>query len=742
MTSSTEVAVLDHQDISNHSNMNLTKRLAVVLAILISSAAFGQFKLLDRANQLFEDEAYFKAAQLYLDIAYTKDRVPDEAIHNLAYCFNQMRDFEQAEVWYAQAVQLRSRTPMEVYYYAQMLKANGKYAEANNWMRLFQELKPEDTRGVMHNSAGDYVRKLSPIVHPYKISNAEVNTEGPDFGAAFFGENSVVFSSSGYENPAILRTWAYNGGEFLDLYVSDRVAGGALTTPELLSKSLNTKFHEGSASFSADGLQIYFTRGGEYTRSRSGKPKLKIYRATLAGNDFVNIEPLPFNSDEFNVAHPSLTKDGNKLYFASDMPGGYGGYDIYEVEYDRGFWGRPKNLGPTVNTEGNETFPFIHESNELYFASDGHVGLGGLDIFKVKYSRGVWRGVENMKKPINSSRDDFAFVTDSAKTFGYFSSNRKGGVGGDDIYAFIFDEQSEVYVLNGQVIDQNDFTVPNVTVYVKNADGAVLGRSVADEDGYFTFTLNRQEQYTLMTEGGNYTQTEVNVPVFPAGEVKNMTVRVEKNNLMAKGIIREVGSSIKLAGVEMTLIKSSSQQIQKTLTGPDGKFSFILDPNSTYTLKAAKPGFMAKSKIFSTAGQDVNRPIQVDDIFLERIRVNQVIEIPNVYYELGKWNITADAGKQLDKVVEFMQDNPSVSIELSSHTDSRGDANYNMELSQKRAQSAVDYIVSRGISVERILAKGYGEEKLKNNCSDGVACTEAEHKQNRRTEIRVIAINE
>lgn len=721
--------------------MKITKRLIVVVSLLISSSLFAQFKLLDRANELFNDQAYFRAAELYLDIAYSKDKVPDEVIKNLAYCYNQMRDFKSAEVWYAQAVQLRSRTPMEVYYYAQMLKCNGKYAEANNWMRLFQELKPGDTRGVMHNSAGDYVTKLSPIVSPYKISNVEVNTEGPDFGAAFFGPNSVVFASSGYENPAILRSWAWNGGEFLDLYVSDRVAGGALTSPELLSRALNSKYHEGSASFSNDGLQIYFTRGGEAADTRNGKAKLKIYRATLAGNDFVNIELLPFNSNEFNVAHPSLTKDGNKLFFTSDMPGGYGGYDIYEVEYDRGFWGRPKNLGPTVNTEGNETFPFIHESNVLFFASDGHVGLGGLDIFKVNYSRGVWRGVENLKKPVNSRSDDFAFVTDSAMAFGYLSSNREGGIGGDDIYAFIYDEQSEVYALNGQLIDQNDFTVPNVTVYVKNLDGAVLGRSVADEDGYFSFTLNRQEQYTIMTEGGKYNQTEVNVPVFPAGDVKNMTVRVEKNNLMAKGIIREVGTSIKLAGVEITLIKASSQQLQKTLTGPEGKFSFILDPNSTYTLKAAKPGFMAKSKVFSTAGSDANRPIQIDDIYLERIRVNQVIEIPDVIYELGKWDITASAQQQLDKVVDFMNDNPSVSIELSSHTDARGDEKYNMELSQKRAQSAVDYIASQGVSVERIIAKGYGEAQLKNGCKDGVSCTEAEHKVNRRTEIKVVSID-
>ncbi len=722
----------------------LKKRLSVVLSLIfLGTSAFAQIGLLNRADKLYEEEAYSRAAELYLDYSYTRNELPDRLIHNVANCYRQLRDFKNAEVWYAQAVQLRSRKPIEVYYYAQMLKANEKYAEANNWMRLYGELKPEDTRAVMHNSAGDYVRKLSPLVYPYKVSNAEVNTEGPDLGAAFFGPNSVVFASSGVESAAVKRSWSFTGGDFLDLFVADRVAGGALTAPELLSRSLNSKFHEATASFSNDGLQIYFTRGVEPSYgNRTQKPILKIFRATLAGSDFVNIEPLPFNSDQFNVAHPSMSKDGTKLFFASDMPGGFGGYDIYEVEYDRGFWGRPKNLGPTINTEGNETFPFIHESNTLFFASDGHVGLGGLDIFKVSYVRGQWRGVENMKKPLNSPKDDYAFVTDSAMAFGYFSSNRPGGVGGDDIYAFLYDEQGEVYALNGQVIDQNDFTVPGVTVYIKNSEGAVLGRSVTDEDGYFTFTINRQEQYTLMTEGGTYSQTEINVPVYPAGDVKNISVRVDKNNLVAKGIIREVGTSIKLAGVEVSLTKASSQQIQKTVTGPEGKFTFILDPNATYTVKAAKPGFMAKSKVFSTAGADVNRAIQIDDLYLDRIRVNQIIEIPNVYYELGSWDITAQASKQLDKVVEFMNDNPSVTIELSSHTDSRGDNNFNMELSQKRAQSAVDYIISRGVGLDRIIARGYGEDKIKNKCVDGVPCSEAEHKVNRRTEIKVVAINE
>lgn len=715
-------------------------RLVAFFFLALGFTTNAQLNSQSRADQLFENNSYVRAAELYLELVQ-KGEAPNSVIHNLAECYRQFRDTKNAEIWYAQAVQLRDRTPLEIYYYAMALKSNEKYNEANNWFRLYNELVPEDRRAIMHLTAGDYYKKLNPTVQNYKISNLTTNTKGSDFGPTYFQDNSVVYSSNIDDNdgPSIQYDFAWAGGNYLDLYVADQVAGGALNTPQKFSKNLNTKYHEGPVSFSNDYLQIYFTRNGQ-VQGNKGSLNLKIYRATLAGTDWVNQEPLPFASDEFDICHPSMNIEGNKLYFASNQPGGYGGYDLYEVDFDKGFWGRPRNLGPEINTEGNEVFPFIHRTNELFFASDGHVGLGGLDVFKARITRGVFKGVENLKAPINSPKDDFSFIADSSKTLGFFASNRPGGVGSDDLYAYVYTEQSDIYSLQGQIIDENDFTVPNVNVYAQTPDGEVLSSATTDEDGFFSFNLNRNKGYKIVTQGGAYNQTKSEVSVFPAGDTKTITVRVNKNNFSIKGIVLEKATRLQLSNVKVELIKNSSKQTQESVTDVDGKFSFIIDPNSSYTIKVLKPGFLTNSRVITTVGAKPGVQLQITDLFMDKLKVDQIIDVPNVYYDLGKFNIRADAAVELDKVVEFLQENPTVTIELSSHSDSRGDAASNLELSQKRAESAVDYIVSKGVDANRIIAKGYGESKLINNCRDGVKCTEAQHQANRRTEVRILAV--
>jgi outer membrane protein OmpA-like peptidoglycan-associated protein len=715
-------------------------RIVAFFILIAGFSANAQLNSLSRADQLFEASSYLRASELYLELVQ-RGEAPNHVIHNLAECYRQFRDTKNAEIWYAQAVQLRDRKPIEVFHYAQSLKSNEKYNEANNWLRLYNELVPEDRRAIMHLTAGDYYRKYNPVVQNYKISNLTINTKGSDFGPAYFTDDAVVYSSNIKDNdgPTVQYDFAWAGGNYLDLYVADQVAGGALNTPQKFSKNLSTKYHEGPVTFSNDFLQIYFTRNGK-SAGNKGSLNLKIYRATLAGNDWVNQEPLPFSSDEFDVCHPTMNEDGTKLYFASNQPGGFGGFDLYEVDFDKGFWGRPRNLGPEINTEGNEVFPFIHRTNVLYFASDGHVGLGGLDVFKSTLTRGAFKNVENLKAPINGPKDDFSFVTDSAKTMGFFASNRPGGVGSDDMYAFVYTEQSDIYSLQGQILDENDFTVSGVNVYAQTKDGEVLSSAVTDEDGFFSFNLNRNRGYRIVTQGGKFNQAKAEVPVFPAGDTKTVTLQVDKNNYSIKGIVMEKATRLQMDNAKVYLIKNSSKQTQEGVTDADGTFSFIIDPNASYTVKVMRPGFLTVSRVITTVGAKPGKQLQITDLFMDKLKVNQVIDVPNVYYDLGKFSIRADAAVELDKVVDFLQENPTVTIELASHSDSRGDAASNLELSQKRAQAAVDYIVSKGIDANQIIAKGYGESKLLNGCKDGVRCSEAQHQANRRTEIKVLAV--
>ncbi|MFT6717682.1 MAG: outer membrane protein OmpA-like peptidoglycan-associated protein [Sphingobacteriales bacterium] len=712
--------------------------LASILGLVfLSFNANAQMTLKSRADRAYEDFSYSKAVELYLDIVERGNPEP-LVLKNLAESYRHLGDMKSAEVWYSQVVTLRSRTPEEIFWYAHSLKANSKYGEANNWMRLFNELKPEDRRGVMHVTAGDYVSKFSPIASPYSVSNLTINGKGDDFGAALMGE-SVVYVSDGESNPAVKRSSGWSGKSYMDLYISDRIAGGGLSSPQFFSKAVNSRLNEGPLCFTKDELQIYFTRNNPES-GKNGSNNLKIYRATLAGTDFVNVEEMPFCSNEFNVCHPTLNSEGNLLYFASDMAGGFGGYDIYKVTYDRGFWGRPANMGPVVNTEGNESFPFIHRGGKLYFSSDGHVGLGGKDIFSVDVRRATPENVENLSAPINSRADDFAFIADSSGNAGFISSNRDGGKGGDDMYAFVFAEQSDIYLLKGTVVDLNDFPIPGTLVYIKDEAGNVLGKSQTDNDGFFTFNLNRFKTYKVTTQSQAYEQSEMPVSVFPAGSVRNIEVLAEKSNFSVKGIIKNDQTGREMGEVALTLLNKNSGKSQSGITSLDGKFGFLLVGSTDYAMKIEKSGFFSKNIEFSTVNRKSGSVIRFQELNLEAIKVDQVIEIPNIYYDFGKFDIRTDAAEELDKVVDMLQDNSNVSIELGSHSDSRGSSDGNLALSQKRAESAVNYIVSKGIDRARVGARGYGESMIKNRCTDGVRCSDAEHQENRRTEIKITSV--
>lgn len=724
------------------------KKLSVLAIFLVSATITvnAQLGLVDRADEFYNSLAYSRAIELYMQ-AVRKGEVNDKIVHNLANAYREIGDTKNAEVWYAQAVQLRSRQPIEIYYYAQALKSNLKYPEANNWMRLYNEMVPEDTRGVMHVTAGDYVTKNSPIVQAYKVSPLTINTPGSDFGATFFMNEAIVYASTDDRNPAVKREYSWRGQPYLDLFISDRVAGGGVTTPQNFSKALNTKFHEGPLSFTKDGLQVYFTsnnysyRKQKANKSKTGVTNLKIYRATLAGNDFVNIEELPFNSNEFSVCSPSLSKDGTRLYFASDMPGGYGGYDLYVVEIEKGFFGRPVNLGADINTEGNENYPFIHESNTLFFASDGYTGLGGYDIYSAKLRKGIFKEKTNLGKPVNSSKDDFCFILDSAMTSGYFSSNREGGMGEDDIYAFLYEMPSEVYSLTGNVYDENEFAIPDVVVFIKDeTTGQTLGKAVTDRDGFFSFNVSRYSKYKITTQSAQYLPANVEVPIVPSGDVKSLKINLERGIYSVFGTVRDNESNFPLGDVKTTIVKVSSMGEQTYTTRPDGKFEFQLEPNSTYRFIASRNGYLNNVTSFSTINRESGNPIDLTDLVLTKLKVGLVFEVPKIYWDFNRWDLRPESTESLLQVYDFLAANPNVDIELSSHTDCRGTAEENMELSRKRAEATVNYLLQRGVSPSRVTARGYGESQIRNGCYDNVDCTEEQHQYNRRTEVKIISI--
>lgn len=630
---------------------------------------------LKKANQLYEKFAYTKAALLYKDILNTQPALT-EAKTKLADCYRLTKQTALAEPLYKELSTTGNNDPIYTYYYANMLKANGKYDQAIGILQQYQQQAPNDDRTQLQIDACRKVKDLTTDKGEYVISNASINSQYAEFAPAFYSKG-IVFSSENV--PEKNKLYNRTNAPFLNLFYAEQIGNNAATLANIKplgNTKLNKNLHEGAATFAPDQKTLYFT-----ANNYSGKNDLPLINLQIFEAQAPNFEPIPFpyNSDSYSVGHPTLSTDGNTMYFASDMPGGVGGTDIYVTFKENGSWGQPINLGENINTEGNEMFPFISANNVLYYASDGLGGLGGLDVFKVEALGNQWTMPANLGYPINTNADDFAFIINDATAIGYFSSNRSGGKGSDDIYSFVKKANTKPYIaceVRGKIFDKSN------------------SQPVAN------------------------------------------------------------------AQVRLINVKKGEEKIYTTKT--DGTYFFKVDPESDYILYATKDYYLTEVKNLSTKGRNCAEPIQQDiilDIGISRIpgvdvntgMLSQPIKIVDdgskavadldlptinkIYYDFDKADIRPDAALELDKIVGFMRANPNLKIQLLSHTDSRGTAEYNQQLSERRALAAVQYIVNKGISQSNITAVGKGETEIINRCKDGVQCSDTEHQQNRRTEF-------
>ena len=501
----------------------------------------------------------------------------------------------------------------------------------------------------------------------YKVDNLDINTKYQDFGTTFYGKDKVIFSSSRPKPGTILQSkWKENGQPFLDLYEGTINADGTISNVKLFSKTLNTKFHEASVSFTPDQKTVYFTRDffvdKKLQKDDTGITNLAIMKANVSPDgQWTDIEPLPFNNAAYSCGHPSVNKDGTKLYFISDMPGTIGGTDIFVVDIlPNGTYGIPRNLGKKVNTLGKEMFPHIDKEDILYFSSDSRKdGMGGLDVYAVKIYPKAISDALHLGPPVNSEQDDFAYILKNDTHEGYFSSNRPGGKGDDDIYHFT--------------------SSPPLKIECKQWLNGV--------------TKNKK-----------------------TGEV--------------------------LPNAVVVLFDDKDNEVGSTTSDANGVFKLEMVCDKNYKVVAAKEKFEKDSHSFTTE----ENPDEIVNVTLNlqpmpevvKVRKKVIVNINPIYFDFDKANIRPDAKVELDKVVAIMNKYPDLKIEAGSHTDSRGPAEYNQILSERRAKSTVDYIISKGIDASRLTAVGYGETQLTNHCDGTVKCTEEEHQQNRRTEFVIL----
>ncbi|MEM6316602.1 MAG: OmpA family protein [Bacteroidota bacterium] len=773
-----------------------------LIAVLGISAVSAQSGKLKRAKKLFDGLAYIEAIELYNQILEKDDNA--EAKIYLADAYRKINDTENAEYWYGQVVRLPESQAIHKLYYGQMLQRNGKCDLAKEWYEQYVAAVPDEVRAQYLVRACDYEEELmTKNVNTYETKHLPINSNLDDFSPAFY-QGGLVFATERDKGSAVKREHTWTGNPFLELFfVEMKKTGGeeALCQfeygrPEKYSDEVNEKYHEAAVTFSSDQNEIFYTANNYEGDSDDGTRKLKVYSAKSEGErKWSERESLPFNSDEYSVAHPSLTADGNRLFFASDMPGGFGGMDLYYSDLESGRWGPPTNLGPAINTEGHEIFPYYGPNSRLYFSSDGHIGLGGLDVFYVvDKGEDEWSSPENMGFPINTNADDFGVIFNEEGTCGFFSSDRDGGTGRDDIYSFVktatpveilvFDEDTKLPLEGATVV--NDCTGETLTT---DAEGKI----VIDQK------LNTCCNFEGSYEGYNNNTKEACTENVQLGDLVRVELPLKRNLVFdMEGIVFDQQTGLPLEGVEVSLTNDCSKAApQPLITDASGQFRFDLDADCCYSIKASKDGYLVAMiddqctrdldasttlqaninlQPFTVDNPNANRvvkdpttgiwvdsqtgepadgeingftykngelistdpsmtPISTPDPLAENGSVNFLLHI---YYDFNQAYVREDAVPELEKLLGTLELNPDLIIEIGSHTDSRGSYRYNNRLSQRRAESIVRWLVKRGIDKSRLVAKGYGENVNVNNCSNNIPCSEQEHQYNRRTEFKVI----
>ncbi|MFD2907738.1 OmpA family protein [Flavobacterium ardleyense] len=518
-----------------------TKHIFIIL-IGMTFSAFGQSSKLKTADKKYERYSYIDAIEIYEKVA-EKGYKSVDLYQKLGNSYYFSGDLDKAAKAYEELFALNQEVDSEYYFrYAQTLKSQEKYEKADQYMVMFNQ-KTTDSRGKLYAENKNYIKDINAVSGKYTVENTAINSEFYDYGPSFFGKK-LVFTSSRSEGNTHAKIHDWTKQNFTDLFVTTIDNEGKLSGVENFSSEINTKFNESSPIFTKDGKTMYFTRNNYNNgKKRKSEDKLtileKIYKADLVDGKWSNVTELPFCSDNYATAHPALSPDEKTMYFASDMPGTYGLSDLYKVSVAAdGTFGTPENLGPAINTEGRETFPFVDEHNNLFFASNGHPGLGGLDIFEAKNVNNQFQNPENVGKPINSSKDDFGYIYKDK--LGFFSSNREGDAGFDDIYTF----KICTHKLSGLITDIVTKTIlPNSKVILFDENMKKVSETTSSDKGLYEFDINCEKEYYVRASKEEYETAEKSfAPVEVKGEstlnieLKRNIIPIEEGTDLAKAL--------------------------------------------------------------------------------------------------------------------------------------------------------------------------------------------------------------
>ncbi len=588
-----------------------------------------------------------------------------------------------------------------------------------------------------------------------EVANLEIlNSEQIDFSPVPY-KNGVVFTSN--RGTGKLLDCVDDDPEpyYSDLFFAEKEMGGSFKNPVPFKRNINKKYHDGVATFNVAGDLMVFSRNSMKGKNSKDIIDVNLYTAEWKDGNWVNVSELPFNDPEITTCHPTLSKDGKRLYFSSNLPGGQGGMDLYVVHKTADSWSEPMNLGQGVNSTGNELFPFIDTEDNLFFSSNGKGGLGGLDIFRAERetvsNETTWKTMNPMDAPFNSAYDDFAFSIDVKNTEGYFSSDREGGAGKDDIYSWKFTPKILDVIVGAEDAATSErlsgATATVQPVFSNQSFWAVLAAPnmdvsthSTDLSGEFEYTVFPSCEYTIKVEKEGYLPKEISVSASALEVTQPYIIPLDKEKVMIRmsGVVVNANDNSPLPGAKREVRNSCTGEKHIITLDAKGRFEEEIECGCNYDLVAGKEKYEKSETLLTTdcnPARDVTATLKLKPLM-------KIIAIENIFYDFDRYNIRQDASSDLDHLVELLKKYPSMEIEMGAHTDSRGTKTYNVWLAKERVDSAVKYIISQGIDGNRLIAKSYGEVQLVNHCSDGVSCSKEEHQANRRTEIKVTKLEE